>query len=641
MADVARLGIEVDSSGVPKADARLDKLTKAGGKAEKQTGKLTAAWKSFGTVLTTGAVVLGFRSILTATAKAQQSQAQLAAGLASTGGASGQTMESLSALADEIQRTTIFGDELVESAEAILLSFTNISGTAFPATIRAAADLSARMGTDLQSSIVQLGKALNEPVQNLSALSRSGIQFSKDQKTLIKSLWETGRVAEAQRIILAELERQYGGSAEAARETLGGAMTALSNAWGDFKESIGEGLAPALTPMFESLASFFGSIERWMTDTSSLMLHGWVEIKFGTLEAWEVLKVAWGSMTGAFEDAWHQFMSGVKSSLASFLDFTADTLQAMENGANLVGESFTLVASQVRGAAILARESSEAHVAQIGAQERATVDFVAAGRELERQRLEALDNLTESETQYFAAQRAGQTASVEGTRAMSDAWTDMVEDEATKQLRKEVEALGEETKKVASDMDKVWMSFTTGLVDSLLDADQRAKLTFESIASDFAKMVAKMLAQQAILRALGLGPAASATATVGAASGAAFSRGMQVAPFARGGVVSEPTLFPMANGAGLMGEAGPEAVMPLTRTSSGDLGVKAEGAGQRVSVTIVNHTGARATHERRRTEQGEDIVVTIGEAVNQHLASGGADGVLESEFGIRHRGRRR
>jgi phage-related minor tail protein len=51
-----------------------------------------------------------------------------------------------------------------------------------------------------------------------------------------------------------------------------------------------------------------------------------------------------------------------------------------------------------------------------------------------------------------------------------------------------------------------------------------------------------------------------------------FSGG-EVIPFARGGVVSRPTVFPMARGAGLMGEAGPEAIMPLRRDSSGRLGV--------------------------------------------------------------------
>ncbi len=69
-----------------------------------------------------------------------------------------------------------------------------------------------------------------------------------------------------------------------------------------------------------------------------------------------------------------------------------------------------------------------------------------------------------------------------------------------------------------------------------------------------------------------------------------------VTPFARGGIVSQPTLFPMANGAGLMGEAGPEAVMPLMRMPSGKLGVTAAGGGTKVNVTSVvnNHAAASA-----------------------------------------------
>ena len=66
-------------------------------------------------------------------------------------------------------------------------------------------------------------------------------------------------------------------------------------------------------------------------------------------------------------------------------------------------------------------------------------------------------------------------------------------------------------------------------------------------------------------------------------------------PFARGGIVASPTIFPMANGAGLMGEAGPEAIMPLKRTSSGDLGVKAEGGGDNINVTMnINAVDARS-----------------------------------------------
>ena len=67
--------------------------------------------------------------------------------------------------------------------------------------------------------------------------------------------------------------------------------------------------------------------------------------------------------------------------------------------------------------------------------------------------------------------------------------------------------------------------------------------------------------------------------------GGSFSQG-RVIPFARGGVVSSPTMFPMRNGSGLMGEAGPEAIMPLARGADGRLGVQAGGAGRAVSIVM-------------------------------------------------------
>ncbi|KJZ21012.1 tail protein [Loktanella sp. S4079] len=62
------------------------------------------------------------------------------------------------------------------------------------------------------------------------------------------------------------------------------------------------------------------------------------------------------------------------------------------------------------------------------------------------------------------------------------------------------------------------------------------------------------------------------------ADGGAFSQG-RVMPFAKGGVVSSPVTFPMRGGTGLMGEAGPEAIMPLTRGADGRLGVRSQGGG--------------------------------------------------------------
>ena len=71
------------------------------------------------------------------------------------------------------------------------------------------------------------------------------------------------------------------------------------------------------------------------------------------------------------------------------------------------------------------------------------------------------------------------------------------------------------------------------------------------------------------------------------ANGNAFNNG-KVMAFANGGVVNSPTLFPMANGTGLMGESGPEAVMPLKRGSNGKLGVEASGGSTPTIVQNIN-----------------------------------------------------
>jgi len=68
-------------------------------------------------------------------------------------------------------------------------------------------------------------------------------------------------------------------------------------------------------------------------------------------------------------------------------------------------------------------------------------------------------------------------------------------------------------------------------------------------------------------------------------NGGSFTQG-RVTPFASGGVVGGPTMFPMRGGFGLMGEAGPEAIMPLTRGSDGRLGVRSEGSGRAVNVVM-------------------------------------------------------
>lgn len=111
------------------------------------------------------------------------------------------------------------------------------------------------------------------------------------------------------------------------------------------------------------------------------------------------------------------------------------------------------------------------------------------------------------------------------------------------------------------------------------------------------------------------------------ARGAAFAGG-NVVPFAAGGVVSRPTLFPMANGTGLMGEAGPEAVMPLRRGSDGKLGVAASGgasAAPQVTVNLIeNSSRAGQTEQSSNGNGGLDLTVYVDSITAKNAANPGS-----------------
>jgi len=93
---------------------------------------------------------------------------------------------------------------------------------------------------------VQVGKALNDPVQGITALHRVGVSFTEEQKSVVESLMETGDAAAAQQLILAKLERQFGGSAAMAAQTFSGRMVVMSERIEDAKGAIGDAMLPLL-----------------------------------------------------------------------------------------------------------------------------------------------------------------------------------------------------------------------------------------------------------------------------------------------------------------------------------------------------------------------------------------------------------
>lgn len=160
---------------------------------------------------------------------------KLGAVLKATGNAAGLTADEIKNLASQRQALTNFGDEDTINASALLASFKEIKGDEFRRAIPLIQDMSAAMGQDLKGSAIQLGKAINDPIAGIGALSRVGVQFTYDQKQMIKGLVETGQMAKAQAVIMNELQSEFGGTAEA----MASPLTQAANAWGDFKEQIG------------------------------------------------------------------------------------------------------------------------------------------------------------------------------------------------------------------------------------------------------------------------------------------------------------------------------------------------------------------------------------------------------------------
>jgi len=175
--------------------------------------------------------------------------AQTEAVVKSTGAAAGFTAQQFAEMAQDMSATagnSIFSDDAILGAENVLATFTQIQGTSFKGATQAILDISQAMGTDLQSSALQVGKALNDPVAGISALSRVGVSFTEDQKALIKSMVEVGDVAGAQQVILAELGKEFGGSAASAVDTFAGQQIVLAEQFKNVQQSLGESLMPVL-----------------------------------------------------------------------------------------------------------------------------------------------------------------------------------------------------------------------------------------------------------------------------------------------------------------------------------------------------------------------------------------------------------
>jgi phage-related protein len=246
----------------------------AGGKAGKGfMGAMGGALKVGVAAAGIGAVIgLGTKA-LGAAREAQQITNITEATIKATGGAAGVSAGHVQTLADSLQRSTGVSDETIRTGQNMILTFKNIANAAgegndiFDQTTRAALDLSAAGFGSMESTSVMLGKALNDPVKGMTALTRVGVTFTDQQRDQVAAAMENNDILGAQKIILGEVQSQVGGVAEAAADP----MDKLQNMFSDLLEQVGGALLPALSAIADALQPVFDELGPVIGEVATLL----------------------------------------------------------------------------------------------------------------------------------------------------------------------------------------------------------------------------------------------------------------------------------------------------------------------------------------------------------------------------------
>lgn len=279
-----KLGLRSDdfNKGMDKAHSRAEKFGTAVGKIG---AKMVLAWAAVGV-----AVTRMFKASVDNYQQQEAANRKLQNALRNTGSAIGTNYDELKRYASELQRVNGFADDATMNAMATLTTFRSVQGDVFKATIKAAQDMAAFMGTDLNSAVQQLGKALEAPEMGLTMLRRSGVVFTKEMTDGIKAMVKEGKTYEAQLLILEEVNKRFGGAAAAQAETAAGQWQRVKNAFGDLTEYIGRS-SEASRGLARGLAETLEFADRIISAKSlSAWQKFWAIINSGSKAATEALE---------------------------------------------------------------------------------------------------------------------------------------------------------------------------------------------------------------------------------------------------------------------------------------------------------------------------------------------------------------
>ena len=298
-----------------KARGALGGVDKASGKANKGMSLLGKGAVALGGAFAASKIVSFMGNAVNRAEEMGSANAITAQLIEQTGGAANLTSGQIKDMNAQLALQTGIDKALIAQGSNVLLTFKNIADQAgegndiFARTQALMLDVATVMGTDAKSAAVQLGKALNDPAVGMSMLSRSGITFSKAQQQIVKDMVASGDLLGAQKFLLAEIESQFGGTAEASAD----ATDKIKNGWLEIQEAIGNAVLPAIESFAEKVPGILASAEGAVT-----------AFRLGL----ETLNIAVGSGDDELRD-WLSILGSINDRLAEGIKPTQVAAEAM------------------------------------------------------------------------------------------------------------------------------------------------------------------------------------------------------------------------------------------------------------------------------------------------------------------------
>lgn len=292
----------------------------------------------------------------------------------------------ISKYAEELSFLTGVDDELIRENEAVLLTFKNLASSAddiggpFDRAVKALLDLEAA-GKNLKA--VQLGKALEDPLNNLTALKKAGVLLTDEQKNLIKTFMESNDVLKAQDVLLGAIESQVGGTAEATASS----TEKMAARFEDLVETLSGALLPSVDLLADKFSKWLDSAEgKKAVDELAKSFEDfgeWLASPQGTAEINAVATAI--KDIGTFAKDTAKFLGDLKWLLEAINDIGKTLFPALQNASNYWNNVRSRANEPTLGGNPSAPGGPRPGMAQgITVNFNAPVDSVSAGREVAR-----------------------------------------------------------------------------------------------------------------------------------------------------------------------------------------------------------------------------------------------------------------